>query len=555
MTKRISRVQIIPLGGVGEVGKNMTAIRYGQEIIIIDAGLKFPDDDMLGIDYVIPRMEFLKENQHLLKALILTHGHEDHIGAVPYYLMQTPTPIFASALTRGLLENKLKEHRLKADFHTIQDGETVNIGRHFKVEFIQNNHSIPDSFSLAIYTPAGVIIHTGDFKIDQTPVQSKVIDMQKLATIGQKGVLALLCDSTNAERDGFTKSERVVGHSFDQIFREHGNERIIIATFASNVHRVQQIFDIAAKYKRRVAAVGRSMINNIEIAVSLGYLRFAAGSYVSIDDISSIPPHELVIISTGSQGEPLSGLTRMARQSHPKVNIVPGDVIILSSTPIPGNETLVNKIINGLYRCGATVIHQGNADIHVSGHASSEELKLMLSLIKPKYVLPVHGEYRHQAAFLRLAEEMGYDKERAFLPEIGDVIDLSMEGLRKVGKVDAGLTLIDGLGIGDIGNTVLRERQSLSQDGVVTLVMAYSKKRKQAVSSLEILSRGFIYVRESETLIEEIQQICQGVLSECKQSGRTASEQIKEMIQEALGVFLYDKTGRRPMIIPVIMEL
>lgn len=555
MTKRSSRIQVIPLGGVGEIGKNMYAIRCGQEILVIDAGLKFPDDQMLGIDYVIPKMDYLLENRSLLKGLILTHGHEDHIGGVPYLLKQLSLPIYASALTLGLLENKLKEHKLSADTHLIRNGDVISIGRHFKIEFVQNNHSIPDSFALAITTPAGIVLHTGDFKIDQTPVRGQAMDLQKLAIIGQRGVLALLCDSTNAERQGFTKSEQVVAQTFDRIFREHAKERIIIATFASNIDRVQQVIDTAVRHRRKVAAVGRSMINNIDIAISLGYLKIPPGAYLSIDDANRLPSHETVIISTGSQGEPLSGLTRMANGSHAKISITHGDLVIFSSSPIPGNETLVNKVINGLYRSGAKVIHQGNADVHVSGHASSEELKLILNLVKPRYVLPIHGEYRHQAAMARLAETLGINSDRYYLSEIGDVIDLSVESIRKVGKVEAGLTFVDGLGIGDVGNTVLRDRHTLSQDGVVTLVMAYHRRRKQFVSGPEILSRGFIYMRESEELIDDMKQITQGVIAECRHAGRFTMEQIKEMLQDALSGFLFDRTGRRPMILPIIVEV
>ena len=554
MTKR-SRIQIIPLGGVGEIGKNMFAIRSGQEIIVVDAGLKFPDDEMLGIDYVIPRMDYLLENRHLVKALILTHGHEDHIGGVPYLLKQLNLPIYASALTLGLLENKLREHHLRAETTTIRNGDIVTIGKAFKVEFLLNNHSIPDSFALAITTPAGIVIHTGDFKIDQTPVESLPMDLQKLAIIGQRGVLALLCDSTNAEREGFTKSERIVGQTFDQLFREHTSERIIIATFASNIHRVQQVIDVAVKHHRRVAAVGRSMINNIDIAISLGYLRIPPGTYISIDEASKLRPHEQVIISTGSQGEPLSGLTRMAAGSHPKISISRGDLVIFSSSPIPGNESLVNRAINDLLSRDAIVIHQGNADVHVSGHASREELKLMISLIKPRFILPIHGEYRHQTAMIRMVESLGIASDRCFLAEIGDVIDLSLEGLRKVGRIEAGMTLVDGLGIGDVGNVVLRERHVLSQDGAVTLVMGYNRKRKQFISGPEILSRGFIYMREAEELIDDMRQITQGTIAECRHSGRFRIDQIKEMLEEALGSFLFERTGRRPMILPIIIEV
>ncbi|MCL2497551.1 MAG: ribonuclease J [Symbiobacteriaceae bacterium] len=555
MSKKANSVQIIPLGGVGEIGKNILAIRYGQEIIVIDAGLKFPDDSLLGIDYVLAKTDYLKANARYLKALILTHAHEDHIGGVPYLLKDIPLPIYASNLTLGLLEPKLKEHQVTATLQAVRHGQVVAIGRNFKVEFIHNNHSIPDSFALAITTPAGVIFHTGDFKIDQTPIEEATMDLQHLAAIGSRGVLAMICDSTNAERDGFTKSERIVGQTFDRIFSEHTRDRIIIATFASNIYRVQQVLTTAEDHHRQVAAVGRSMVNNIEIAASLGYLKMPPGTFISIEEAGRLPNHAQVILSTGSQGEPLSGLVRMANQSHSWINIGEGDLVIFSSSPIPGNETLINKVINGLYRNGAKVIHQGNADVHVSGHANSEDIKLMLALIKPRYLLPFHGEYRHQAALLRLVQNVGITSERCYLAEIGDVLELSAESMRKVGKVEAGILLVDGLSVGDIGNAVLRERRAMGQDGVVTVVVAINKKMRQPVGSIEIISRGFIYMKESEELIDDIRQIVQGVLAECRQIGRLHSEPIKEMLQDALGNFLYDKTGRRPVIIPLVVEV
>ena len=555
MSKRASRIQVIPLGGVGEIGKNMCAIRYGQEIIVIDAGLKFPEEEMLGIDFVLAKIDYLLQNQSMVKALILTHGHEDHIGGVPYLLQQLPLPTYASALTLGLLQKKLEERHQTVTSHTISDGETVSIGKHFKVEFIQNNHSIPDSFALAIYTPAGVIVHTGDFKIDQTPVQSQTMDLQRLATIGNRGVLALICDSTNAEREGFSKSERIIGQTFDRILAEHVRDRIIIATFASNIHRMQQVFDVAARHQRQVTAVGRSMVNNIDIATTLGYLKYNPADYLTIEEAQRLPGQHQVILSTGSQGEPLSGLARMANQNHARVNIAPGDVVILSSSPIPGNETTITKVVNGLYRAGATVIHQGIADVHVSGHASSEELKLVLNLVKPLFLLPFHGEYRHEAALVRLAESIGMPHDHTYLAEIGDVVEISTEAIRKVGRVDAGVILVDGLGVGDVGNTVLRERRLLSQDGAVTVVLAYDKQRRQFVGQTEILSRGFIYMRESEELLEDMKQITQGVLAECRHSGRYSGEAVKEMLSDALSNFLYDKTGRRPMILPIVVEI
>lgn len=553
--KGTNKLQLIPLGGVSEIGKNMTALRFGQEIILIDTGLKFPGDDMPGIDYIIPNFSYVLEHKDLIKGLCLTHGHEDHIGGVAYLEQQLKIPIWGSTLTLGLLENKLKEHKLTVETHTIQNGDIVQFGRHFKVEFIQNNHSIPDSFALAIRTPAGILIHTGDFKIDQTPVSGPTINLQKLGAYGQEGVLALMIDSTNAEREGFTRSERVVGKTFEEILRSHTDGRIIIASFASNIHRIQQVFDVAEKYGRKVSSVGRSMINNIEIAGRLGYLKYNEKNYLPIEAVSSIKDNELLIISTGSQGEPLAGLTRMAVQSHPKVNIREGDLVILSSSPIPGNERLVSKVIDGLYRCGATVIHQGMSEVHVSGHASREELKLILSLTQPRYVIPFHGEYRHQASMVRLAEEMGIGRARSFLAEVGDVIEISYESLRKVGTVTAGPVYVDGSGVGDVGNVVLRDRKQLSLDGTLTVVMAMDRTHKNILSGPEILTRGFIYVKESEELMRDIRQLVKGLVAEQVQIGNTDLTVIKNTLRDALSGYLFEKTERTPMILPIIMEI
>ncbi|MCL2547994.1 MAG: ribonuclease J [Symbiobacteriaceae bacterium] len=554
MNRRASRIQVIPLGGVGEIGKSMTALRYGREIIVIDAGLKFPDDEMLGIDLVLAKIDYLKQNRHMIQALILTHAHEDHIGGVPYLLRELPLPVYASPLTHGMLAIKLKEHHITADQHIVTDGIAIPIGKHFKVEFLLNNHSIPDSYSLAITTPAGIILHSGDFKFDQTPVEGDPMDLQRLASIGNRGVLALICDSTNAEREGFTRSDRVVGQSFDRIFRSHPQSRIIIASFASNIHRIQQVFDTVVRHKRSLAAVGRSMVNNIEIASALGYLRYPAGCFLPIEELLRRPVQEQVILSTGSQGEPLSGLSRMANQNHPTVNILPDDLVILSSSPISGNDTMVNRVVNGLYRAGATVIHQGIDDVHVSGHANSEDLKLLYNLVKPRYILPFHGEFRHQAALIRSMESMGVPRDDCYRAEIGDVIEISADSIRKVGKVDAGATYVDGLGVGDVANTVLRERQILSLEGTVTLVLSYNTRRRIFHDDIEVLSRGFVYMRESEALIEEMKQKALEVIAQCRQSGRNTIEQVKNQLDDNLSSYLFDKTGRRPMIIPVIVE-
>lgn len=555
MAKKQNKLQLIPLGGVAEIGKNMSVLRFGQEIMIIDAGLKFPGDDMPGIDYIIPNFSYLVEHKDLIKGMCLTHGHEDHIGAVAYLLKELQVPIYGSGLTLGLLGNKLKEHKVNAETHTIQNGDVIQLGRSFKIEFIQNNHSIPDSFSLAIRTPGGILIHTGDFKIDQTPVSGPTINLQKLAAYGQEGVMALMIDSTNAEREGYTKSERIVGRTFEEMLRTHTESRIFVATFASNLHRIQQVFDVAEKFGRKVSAVGRSMINNIEIAARLGYLKFTDKNYIPIENISSFKDSELLIISTGSQGEPLAGLTRMATQSHQKVNIREGDLVIMSSSPIPGNERLVNRVIDGLYRCGATVIHQGMADVHVSGHASREEIKLMLNLIQPKFLIPFHGEYRHQASMARLAEEMGISRDRSYLAEIGDVIEISDEGLRKVGSVNAGPIYVDGIGIGDVGNVVLRDRLQLSMDGTLTVVMALDAAHKNILTGPEVLTRGFIYVKESEDLIRDIRQLTKGIITEQIQMGNTNLTLMANTLRDALSGYLFEKTERNPVILPIIMEV
>ncbi len=553
-TRKEDRLQIIPLGGVGEIGKNMMVLRYGNEMIVVDAGLKFPEEEMLGIDFVIPNISYLLEHKDKVRGIVLTHGHEDHIGGLPYVLQQIQLPIYGSRLTLGLLEGKLKEHNISAQLNVVTAGQSVKLGNNFTVEFIHSNHSIPDSFCMAITTPAGVVVHTGDFKLDQTPVSGPVTDLQRLADYGRRGVLALFIDSTNAEREGYTKSERLVGRTFDEIFRTHHQNRIIIASFASNIHRVQQVFDMAVKHKRRVTVVGRSMVNNIAVASKLGYLSFPEKTYVDIDEISKIPDNELVVISTGSQGEPLSGLTRMAMQSHHKINIGYGDVVIMSSTPIPGNEKLVNRVINGLYRCGAKVIHQGMADVHVSGHASQEELKLVLNLVKPKFLLPFHGEYRHQASLAKLGEQVGIPRENSIIMDIGDVIEVGEE-LKKVGKVQAGMVFVDGLGIGDVGNVVLRDRKQLAQDGVLTVVVTIDKEGRSIVAGPDIITRGFVYVRESEALIDDACKIVAGVLNEQLSEGNTEWTLLKSSVRDALSTFLYEKTQRQPMILPIIMEI
>ena len=555
MAKKQNKLQLIPLGGVAEIGKNMSVLRFGQEIMIIDAGLKFPGDDMPGIDYIIPNFSYLIEHKDLIKGMCLTHGHEDHIGAVAYLLKEIQVPIYGSGLTLGLLSNKLKEHKVNAETYTIKNGDVIQLGRSFKVEFIQNNHSIPDSFSLAIRTPSGILIHTGDFKIDQTPVSGPTFNLKKLAAYGQEGVMALMIDSTNAEREGYTKSERIVGKTFEEMLRTHTESRIFVATFASNLHRIQQVFDVAEKFGRKVSAVGRSMINNIEIAARLGYLKFIDKNYIPIENINSYKDNELLIISTGSQGEPLAGLTRMAAHRHPKVNIRQGDLVLMSSSPLPGHERLVNRVIDGLYRCGATVIHQGMADVHVSGHGSREEIKMILNLVQPKNLIPFHGEYRHQASMIRLAEEMGFPRERSYLAELGDVIEISDDGLRKVGSVNAGPIYVDGIGIGDVGSAVLRDRLQLSMDGTLTVVMAMDTAHKNILTGPEVLTRGFIYVKESEDLIRDIRQLTKGIIAEQIQMGNTNLSLMANTLKDALSGYLFEKTERTPVILPIIMEV
>ncbi len=549
-----TKVQVIPLGGIGEIGKNMFAVECRGDIIVVDAGLKFPEDEMLGIDYVIPNISYLIENRKKIRGIVLTHGHEDHIGAIPYILQEIDTPIYGTRLTLGILRGKLDEHRLTAKTHEVKAGELVSLGRNFKVRFIHMNHSIPDGVALAIETPIGVLLHSGDFKFDQTPVDGKVADYHTLAEYGKKGVLALFADSTNAHRPGYTPSERVVGRTLDEIFNRT-RDRIIMATFASNIHRIQQAFDTAVKYGRKVAVIGRSMINNVRISTELGYLQYPEGAYIEPEEVSRLPAHKVLILSTGSQGEPLSGLTRMAKQSHNCVNIVPGDTVILSSTPVPGNEKLVNRVIDGLARAGAHVISQESAQVHVSGHASQEELKLLINLVRPKYVVPFHGEYRHISAFANLAEEVGVGRDNVFTLQNGDILEFDADGARIAGKAPAGVVLVDGLGIGDVGNVVLRDRQQLSLDGVLVVVVTIDKETRTIKAGPDIITRGFVYVRESENLIAEAEEQVKASLQTCLRGEITEWSMLKSAAKEVLGSFLYERTKRRPMILPIIMEV
>lgn len=554
MGKFQNKVQIIPLGGLGEIGKNMTVFRYGDDMILIDAGLMFPEDDMLGIDLVIPDITYLIENQDKLKAIFLTHGHEDHIGALPYVMKQIDCPVYGTALTLGILQGRLKENGVSSEnLRTIKPGDKVTAGA-FRLDFIRVNHSIPDAIAIAINTPIGTIIHTGDFKIDHTPVDGQVTEFNKFAEYGDRGVLALLADSTNAERPGFTPSEKMVGKTFDDEFR-YAKNRIIVATFSSNVHRIQQVIDAALKYDRKVAVIGRSMVNVVNIAKELGYLKAPEGEIIDIDETNNYTPDKIVIITTGSQGEPMSALTRMAMNDHKKVDIMPGDTVIISATPIPGNEKLVSRTIDHLYKLGADVIYEKSNGVHVSGHASQEEIKLVHNLVRPKFFIPVHGEFRHLIKHANLAQSLGMPKENIVIAENGSVIELSKTGIGINGKVQAGKVLVDGLGVGDVGNIVLRDRRQLSQDGIMIVVVTIDKENCHVVSGPDIVSRGFVYVREAEDLMDEARDKVQQALEKCEENGVSEWSAIKSTVRDSLGRFLYERTRRRPMILPIIMEI
>ena len=547
-----SNLKIIPLGGLEQIGMNITAFEYEDSIVVVDCGLSFPEDDMLGIDLVIPDVTYLKENIEKVKGFVITHGHEDHIGALPYVLKEVNVPIYATKLTIGLIENKLKEHNLlrTTKRKTIKFGQSINLGK-FRIEFIKTNHSIQDAAALAIYSPAGTVIHTGDFKVDYTPVFGDAIDLQRFAEIGRKGVLALMCDSTNAERKGFTMSERTVGRTFDNIFADHTDSRIIIATFASNVDRVQQIINSAYKYGRKVVVEGRSMVNVISTASELGYLNAPENTLIDIDQMKNYPDSKMVLVTTGSQGESMAALSRMAANIHKKVTIKPGDTIIFSSNPIPGNEKAVSKVINELSAKGADVIFQ---DVHVSGHACQEEIKLIYALVHPRYALPVHGEYRHLKAQAKLAESLGIPKDRIFIMSSGDVMEMNQNTAKITGKVQTGAVFVDGLGVGDVGNIVLRDRQHLSEEGIMIVVLTLEKHSNQLLAGPDIVSRGFVYVRESEDLMGAARVTVEDALDECLRHRVSDWGRIKSVIKDSLGEFVWKKTKRRPMILPIIME-
>ncbi len=548
-----SSVKIIPLGGLEQIGMNMTAFMYEDSIIVVDCGLSFPDDDMLGIDLVIPDVTFLKENIDKVKGFVVTHGHEDHIGAFPYVIKEVNKPIYATKLTMGIIETKFREHNLIATTKRkiVNYGQSIILGK-FRIEFIRTNHSIADSAALAIHTPAGVIFHTGDFKVDYTPVFGEPIDLQRMGEIGKKGVLALLCDSTNVMRPGYTMSEKTVGKTFENIFDENKKNRIIVATFASNVDRVQQIINAACSHGRKVAVEGRSMVNIINVAGELGYIQIPDGTLIDTEEIKKYPDDQVTIITTGSQGESMAALSRMAASIHKKVTIKPGDVVIVSATPIPGNEKSVARLINELSMKGAKVIFQ---DTHVSGHASQEEIKMMYTILKPKYSIPVHGEYRHLVKHAELAESMGIDKKNIFILSSGDVLELSEEEGKVVDTVPCGELMVDGLGVGDVGNIVIRDRQVLSENGIVVVVLTLDKYTNQLLSGPDIVTRGFVYVRESETLIEEATDVVYHAVINCLENSNVDWAKIKLVIKDSLGEYFWKKMKRTPMVLPIIMEV
>ncbi len=547
-------VKLIPLGGLNEIGKNLTVLEYKNDILIIDCGLSFPDDEMFGIDIVIPDFRYLEKNREKLRGMVLTHGHEDHIGAIPYLLKSVNVPIYGTKLTLGLVENKLKEHGLKAKLNTIKSGQTFKVGE-FKIEAIRTTHSIADSICLAIDTPAGVIFHTGDFKIDYTPLHGKPIDFQRLAKIGEKGVLLMIADSTNAERKGYTPSESTVGIALENIFRNCTN-RIIIATFSSNVHRVQRIIDTAVMFNRKVAISGRSMINVVNIAKDIGYLKIPDKTLVDINKAKNIKDSELVIITTGSQGEPMSALARMASNDHKAVHTKKGDVVILSSTPVPGNEKTVSNVVNRLFERGAEVIYSDIADIHVSGHAAEEELKLIQSLIKPKYFMPVHGEYRHLRRHAMIAESLGMPKDHIFILANGEILSLKKNKVEKKKEtVPCNPVLVDGLGVGDVGNIVLRDRKLLSESGLIIVVAAIDKATGAICSGPDIISRGFVYVRESEDLIESARKVAEERLYKCQKAKMKDWSSMKNAVRSDLQDYIYQQTKRNPVILPIFMEV
>ena len=553
---KAKKLKIIPLGGLDEIGKNLTALEYGNEIIMVDCGMAFPDDDMPGVDMVINDITYLEKNWSKIKGIFLTHGHEDHIGGLPYFLKAINVPVYGTRLTIGLVEHKLKEHNLLSSVKLVRAkyGNVINAGQNFSVEFVRTNHSIADSAALAIKTPVGTVIHMGDFKIDTTPIVGDMIDLARLGELGKEGVLAVLSDSTNVERPGYAMSERSVGEKFEQIFKGC-NKRIIVATFASNVHRVQQIIDAAAKNGRKVAVSGRSMENIVEISILLGYMKVPEGVLINIDNIKKYRPNQVVIITTGSQGEPMSALTRMAFSDHRKVEVTKDDLIIISATPIPGNEKSVSNVVNELFKIGAEVIYKSLAEVHVSGHACQEELKLILALTKPKFFIPVHGEHRHLVLHKELAQKVGIPEKNSFVLSNGQVLELDSKTAKIAGTVPAGKILVDGLGVGDVGNIVLRDRQNLAQNGIIIVVLTLEKHSNQLLSGPDIVSRGFVYVRESESLMEEARKVVTEAVEKCLMSRHADWSKIKLVIRDTMNDFIWKRTKRKPMILPIIMDV
>jgi len=551
------KLTVFALGGLDEIGKNMYVVRYGDDIVVIDAGLMFPEEEMLGIDVVIPDITYLIENREKVRGILLTHGHEDHIGALPYILRHLNVPVYGTKLTLGLVEHKLREAHLLNETKRIliHSRSEVRLGS-IKATFFKTNHSIPDSVGICLETPEGLVVHTGDFKFDLTPVNGQAADMHKMAEIGKRGVLCLMSDSTNAERPGFTGSERVVGEALEEVFRK-AKQRIIVATFASNIHRIQQVMDAAHKHGRKLAIVGRSMVNVVNIGMELGYLRVPDGLLIDPDEINKLPAHKVTVMSTGSQGEPMSALTRMAHSSHRKVEVLPGDTVVIAATPIPGNEKLVARTVDQLFRIGADVVYSTTSQhgVHVSGHGSQEDLKLMLNLIRPKYFIPIHGEYRMLRAHAQLAESVGIRPENIFICDNGDTVEFSDGKARYGPKIATGNVLIDGLGVGDVGNIVLRDRKLLSQDGILVVVVTLSKNNGTILSGPDIISRGFVYVRESEQLLDEANRIVTQTMEKCMRNRVSEWASLKTNIRDALSRFLYDRTRRRPMILPIIMEV
>ncbi|MBQ8140752.1 MAG: ribonuclease J [Clostridia bacterium] len=555
--KEKGKIRIIPLGGLNEIGKNLTVLEYGDDIIVIDCGLGFPDEDMPGVDLVIPDISYLEANQDRIRGIVLTHGHEDHIGAIPYLLRQINPPIYGTKLTLGIIRNKLEEHTLPCEpkLVCVSAGDVVKLGQ-LSVEFIHVNHSIADACCLAITTPLGTVVHSGDFKLDLTPIDGEMMNITRLGEIGKKGTLLLMCESTNAERPGFTPSEKKVGRSLEAIFTANADKRIVIATFSSNVHRVQQIINTSVTHGRRVAVTGRSMLNIIGAAVELGYMTVPDGVLVDINELKRFKPEEITLITTGSQGEPMSALYRMAFADHSQIVLGKNDLVVLSASPIPGNEKLVGRIINELTKNGVTVLHDAVAEIHVSGHACQEEIKLMQALLKPKYYMPVHGEYRHLAANRALARDMGIDDGRIFISDIGKVLEIDSKGARFTGTVPSGKILVDGYGVGDVGNIVLRDRRHLAQDGLIVVVASVDTDAKLLLSGPDIVSRGFVYVRESEELMEEVRQIATDAINRClDRRGEVDRMELKTAVKDDLSKYLYSKTKRKPMVLPVIMNL